>query len=147
MQINKKEECIDFYRLENQAVKLNANDYILKYNMSQEIIIKQNAQLIELGSKLINQESDKNKIEIEHRIMKETQLFKDTYIDFLEKEQTSFALKIKRLSNNHPALAFFQKDSLQTLDEIRNKVQIQFANKGQQAVSKILGENKREKYC
>ena len=79
--------------------------------------------------------------------MKETQQFKDTYVEFLEREQTSFALKIKRLSNNHPALAFFQKDSLQTLDEIRNKVQIQFANKGQQVVSKILGENKREKYC
>ena len=54
---------------------------------------------------------------------------------------------MKRLSKNHPALAFFQKDPVQTLDEIRKKVQIAFANKGKQVVAKILGENKREKYC
>ncbi len=46
----------------------------------------------------------------------------------LDKEQTNLAINMKRLSKNYPALAFFWKDPVLTIDEIRNKVQIDFDN-------------------
>jgi hypothetical protein len=40
-------------------------------------------------------------------------------------------MKLKKLSKNHPILAFFQKDPLQTVEEIKNKVIIEFTKKSQ----------------
>jgi hypothetical protein len=45
----------------------------------------------------------------------------------MEKEITTFNLKLKKLSKNHPALNFFQKDPFQTIEEISSRVKTKFA--------------------
>ena len=94
-------------KLENQEVKINANNYINKFTQSQMIISKQNAQINELGTKFINLESELLKNQMEFRLIKESENFKDAYIEHMEKEITTFNMKLKKLSKNHPALNFF----------------------------------------
>lgn len=45
------------------------------------IISKQNAQINELGTKFINLESELLKNQMEFRLIKESESFKDTYIE------------------------------------------------------------------
>jgi hypothetical protein len=59
-----------------------------------------------------------------YELLKESSNFRDFYIDMLEKNQANFNLKLKKLSDKHPALLFFKKEPLEQLDEFRNKVNI-----------------------
>ena len=79
-------------------------------------------------------------------LVKESAAYKDFYIEMIEKEATQNSLKIKKLSKNHPAVAFFQKDPLQQLEEFRVKVSLQFSKRGQQAVKRLLSEKTRNKF-
>lgn len=126
-------------KLENQEVKINANNYINKFTQSQMIISKQNAQINELGTKFINLESELLKNQMEFRLIKESENFKDAYIEHMEKEITTFNIKLKKLSKNHPALNFFQKDPIQTIEEISDRVKTKFAKLSREVVANILG--------
>lgn len=67
---------------------------------------------------------DLKAIKMNYELLKESSDFRDFYIDMMEKNQTNFNLKLKKLSAKHPALLFFKKEPLEQLDEFRNKVNI-----------------------
>ena len=69
-------------------------------------------------------------MENDYKLMKESSEQKDMYIDLLEKEQYAFSTKLKKMSENHPVKNFFAKDPAVVLDEIRNRVHVQFAKRG-----------------
>ena len=85
---------------------------MLKYNYSQALMSKCIAKLNEIAVQNVSLESDINKMCMDYHIMVQSSTFKDTYIEFLEKEQTSFHQKIKKLGKNHPVQYFFQKDPI-----------------------------------
>lgn len=84
-------------------------------------------------------------MEIDYRVMQEASHFKDSYINQLERELQSFGDRLRRVNKNHPARILFSKDVIQNLDEVRNKVHLNFAKQGQRVVANVLGEQKRHK--
>ena len=124
---------------------MTANMYINKFNYAQIIIARQMSQINDMGQKILNYENDILKMAIDYRIMKDASLFKDSHIYQLESELHSFSNRLKRLNKNHPAKILFSKDVIQTLEEIRNKVHLQFAKRGQTVIANVLEERKREK--
>ena len=50
------------------------------------------------------------------------------------------------MGKNHPVKNFFAKDPVVVLDEMRNRVHVQFSKRGQRALANILGEKMRNKF-
>ena len=48
-----------------------------------------------------------------YELLKESSNYRDFYIEMLEKNQANFNLKLKKLSDKHPALLFFKKEPLE----------------------------------
>jgi hypothetical protein len=83
---------------------------------------------------------------IDYKLMKDSSDIKDLYIEQLEKEQYSFSIKLKKMGDNHPVKNFFAKDPEVILDEIRNRIHIIFAKRGQKLLTNIMGEGMRSKF-
>ena len=56
--------------------------------------------------------------------MNDSSTIKDMLIDYLEKEQINFSIKVNKSGKNHPVKNFFAKDPIVVLDEMRNKVHV-----------------------
>lgn len=133
--------------LSNQDVKMNANQYIHKYNYSQLVISKQNSRLQELGKRVLYLENDLKMKQIDLELIEDSGKFKDLFIEMVSRRHSETHVRLNKLAPNHPALIFFKKEDVENLDEFTNKVHIQFAKTSKRVVSNILHESQRDKYC
>ena len=93
-------------------MRIETNSYINKFNFSQMIVDKLNSQITEQATKILNLEADLKTIKMDYKIIQGSSEYKDTYIEYIEKVQVEFLMKLKKLQKNHPSLTYFNRDPI-----------------------------------
>lgn len=70
--LQRAEQKREEMHLENQDIRITANNYINKFNFSQVIISQLNAKLMELGNKTTNLETDLGHMQNDYKLMKDS---------------------------------------------------------------------------
>jgi len=100
-----------------------------------------------MGMKCVHLSQDLTHSIVDYQLMKESSEYKDMAIQMYEKNYADFLMKINKLAGKYPALMSLKKDGMQSSEELKHKVHIQFAKKGRKVVAHILKERERDKFC
>ena len=70
--LQRAEQKREEMHLENQDIRITANNYINKFNFSQVIISQLNAKLLDLGNQNLNLETDLGHMQNDYKLMKDS---------------------------------------------------------------------------